>query len=329
MKPHFAILSALLLILCLTSCTNKKKNKHVEEAYDFKGKTIDNVAFTEYAKTGGKEENLQMDLYLPKEASAQKKYPLMVFVHGGGFRVGEKTDNKDFCEMLADKGFTVASIDYRTGWEKEKDPCSTDTFELKVAVYRAMQDTRAALRFLVANANKYSIDSNWVFIGGSSAGGILSLATVYYPQDSANIFFGNMVDTLGQLDNYGNSYTTHYSIKGIDAMWGGLNSPYLIQKENAVPTIFFHGEKDHVVPYGVDYFYSCNDLVRSYGSKPLYDRMVDIGVPALAYVDENGGHGVYTADFRAQKAADFFHSIIENKIQTGFFVQDSSRIAKK
>lgn len=329
MKPYLAILTTLLLTFCLISCNNKKKNKHHEEAYDFRGNTLNNVVFTQHEKTNGKDENLEMDLYLPKDSSVHKKYPLMVFVHGGGFRVGEKTDNKDFCEMLADKGFTVASIDYRTGWEKEGDVCATDTFKLKVAVYRAMQDTRAALRYLVSNADKYSVDSNWVFLGGSSAGGILSLATAYYPQDSANIFFGNMVDTLGQLDNYGNSYTTHYTIKGIDAMWGGLNSPYLIRKENAVPTIFFHGEKDHVVPYDIDHFYACENLVRSYGSKPLYDRMVEIGAPAEAYVDPSGGHGVYSANFRAQKAADFFHSIMQNKIQTGFYVQDSASNNKK
>jgi acetyl esterase/lipase len=323
MKRYFAFLTTLLLILFFTSCKTKKKNKHVEEAYDFKGATIENIAFTENEKTGGKAEDLQMDLYMPRD-TPQKKYPLMVFIHGGGFRVGEKTDNKDFCQMIADKGFTVASIDYRTGWEKENDPCSIDTFELKVAVYRAMQDTRAALRYLAANANKYSIDTNWVFIGGSSAGGILSLTTAYYSQDSANIFFGPMVDTLGKLDSYGNSYTTHYTIKGIDAMWGGLNSPYLIRKENAIPTIFFHGEKDRVVPYSTDYFYSCSNLIPSYGTKPLYNRMVEIGVPAVAYIDSEGGHGVYTSNFRAQKASDFFHSIMQNKIQTGFFVADSS-----
>jgi len=327
MKKYFSFFVTVLLISGFYSCS-KKKSKHVEEKYDFKGAAIENVVFTENEKTDGKAQDLQTDLYLP-DSLHQKNYPLMVFIHGGGFRVGEKTDNKDFCQMVADKGFTVASIDYRTGWEKEDEPCSMDLQKLKVAVYRALQDTRAAVRYLVSNANKYSIDTNWVFLSGSSAGGILSLMTVYYPQDSATIFFGPMVDTLGKLDNYGNSYTTHYTIKGIDAMWGGLNSPYLIRKENAVPTIFFHGTKDRVVPYDIDYFYSCSNLIYCYGTKPLYDRMVSIGVPAVAYIDPNAGHGVYTSDFRAQKVSDFFHGIMQNKIQPGFFVRDSTSNSAK
>lgn len=324
-----AIIITIVFIPLLFSCHEKKEKKHAEEAYDFKGNTITNVVFAENTDHNGKKENIDLDLYLPKDSGNGKKYPLTVFIHGGGFRVGEKEDGKVFCEMMADKGFAVASINYRTGWDKGKDPCSEDTSAVKVAVYRALQDTHAALRFLAANANKYSVDTNWVFISGSSAGGILSLATNYYPQDSANIFFGNMVDTLGSLNNYGNNLTTNCNIKGIAAMWGGLNSPFLVTKNNALPTIFFHGEKDNVVPYDVNYFYNCPNFYPCYGAKPLYNRLVSLGVPAEAYIDPNGGHGVYTAKFRAETTSGFFHDLIAKKPQTGFHTEPSDLVAAK
>jgi acetyl esterase/lipase len=321
MKTSTSIIIISLLTICLLSACHAKKEKHKEEPYLFKGKVINNIVFAEQIIHDTIKQNIDLDLYLPQTADTVKQHPLTLFIHGGGFRVGEKEDGKVFCEMLADKGFAVASVNYRTGWEKGKDPCSADTTGIKLAVYRAMQDTHAALRYLAANANKYAIDTNWIFMSGSSAGSILSLASVYYSQDSANVFFGSIADTLGLLDNYGNNFTTHYTIKGIAAMWGALNSPFLLTKDNAVPTIFFHGEKDNVVPYDISHFYNCANLFPSYGTKPLYDRLITLGVPAAAYVDPNGGHGVYTANFRTHNISSFFNGIMKKQVQTGFHIE--------
>lgn len=316
------IITSLLTTSFLLGChTKKKKHEEKEESYFFKGKEISNIVFAEEIMQDSSRKNIDLDIYLPTSADTGKKYPLTVFIHGGAFRVGEKEDGKVFCEMLADKGFAVASVNYRTGWEKGKDPCQADTNNIKLAVYRALQDSHAALRYLTANAGKYAIDTNWVFMSGTSAGSILSLATLYYPQDSANAFFGSIADTLGLLDNYGNSFTTHYTIKGIAAMWGGLNNPLLLTKNNAVPTIFFHGEKDNVVPYNVSHFYNCDNLFPSYGTKALYDRLITLGVPAVAYIDPSGGHGVYTSVFRAETISNFFTGIMKRQVQTGYHVE--------
>jgi acetyl esterase/lipase len=316
------IITALVTTSLLFSCHTKKKKHEEEEAYLFKGKEINNIVFAEQAGQDSIKQNIDLDLYLPSSADSGKQYPLTVFIHGGAFRTGEKEDGKVFCEMLADKGFAVASVNYRTGWEKGKDPCQADTNGIKLAVYRALQDSHAALRYLTANASKYAVDTNWVFMSGTSAGSILSLATIYYPQDSANVFFGSIADTLGLLDSYGNNFTTHYTIKGIAAMWGGLNNPFLLTKNNAVPAIFFHGEKDNVVPYNISHFYNCDNLFPSYGTKPLYDRLVELGVPAVAYIDPAGGHGVYSDIFRAETIAGFFNSIMKKEVvQTGFHVE--------
>ncbi|CAN5508928.1 hypothetical protein BH10BAC2_BH10BAC2_37160 [soil metagenome] len=320
------IITALVTPSLLFSCHTKKKKHEEEETYLFKGKEINNIVFAQQPGQDSIKQNIDLDLYLPPSADSGKQYPLTVFIHGGAFRVGEKEDGKVFCEMLADKGFSVASVNYRTGWEKGKDPCQADTNGIKLAVYRALQDSHAALRYLTANASKYAVDTNWVFMSGTSAGSILSLATIYYPQDSANTFFGSIADTLGLLDSYGNNFTTHYTIKGIAAMWGGLNNPFLLTKNNAVPAIFFHGEKDNVVPYNVSHFYNCDNLFPSYGTKPLYDRLVELGVPAVAYIDPAGGHGVYTSTFRAEAISKIFKGIMKKQVQTGFHVEASGAV---
>lgn len=61
-----------------------------------------------------------------------------------------------------------------------------------------------------------------------------------------------------------------------------------------------------MVSFDISYFYNCNNLFPSYGAKPLYNRLTDLGVPVSAYVDPNGGHGVYTAKFCAETLQIFF-----------------------
>jgi acetyl esterase/lipase len=106
---------------------------------------------------------LTLDLYLPP---GKATHPLVVYVHGGGW-VGGNTRHSgalsDFpraLARLASEGFTVASVEYRLSSE---------------APFPAqLQDLRAALRYLRANAAKYHIQSDKVAIWGGSAGGQLS-----------------------------------------------------------------------------------------------------------------------------------------------------------
>jgi acetyl esterase/lipase len=108
---------------------------------------------------------LILDLYLPPERSAPK--PLLIYVHGGGWRGGHTRQSgafSDFPGVLADlasRGYVVASVEYRLSGEA-RFPA-------------ALNDVRAAVRYLRANAGKYGIDSGHVGIFGGSAGGQLSI----------------------------------------------------------------------------------------------------------------------------------------------------------
>ena len=106
---------------------------------------------------------LVLDLYLPQGTAPQ---PLVVFVHGGGW-VGGNTRHSgalaDFPRALAQlaaEGFAVASVEYRLAGE--------------APFPAALQDVRAALRFLKSNAAKYRIDAGKVAVWGGSAGGQLA-----------------------------------------------------------------------------------------------------------------------------------------------------------
>jgi acetyl esterase/lipase len=108
---------------------------------------------------------LVIDLYLPPKGKAAPK-PLILYIHGGGWVGGNMRQSAviaDFPALLASlaaEGFVVASLEYRLSGEAP--------FPAQV------QDARAAIRFLKANAAKYGIDPARVALFGGSAGGHLT-----------------------------------------------------------------------------------------------------------------------------------------------------------
>lgn len=315
------ILTAALFIL--SSCS-KEDDTLSQGRQPSPGSVVKNVPYGSNINWLGQNEQLLLDVYLPP-GSTPAKHPLLVFIHGGGFNYGDKETVAGFAELMAAKGFVVSAINYRVGWtHSQTDLCDGDSTEAIESFYRAIQDARAALRFLVANADTYSIDTNWIFIGGGSAGGVATLGTTYYTQSTIDYYMPGVSAKLGPLDNADNSLTTHYTIKGNVPMWGALNTPDIITKDNAVPTIFFHGEQDKIVPYDVANFYYCNNFPIAYGSKPLYDKLTSLGVPAVLHVDPNGGHGVYTIEFRADNVACFLNDLMNKQPETGFYVNKPS-----
>jgi acetyl esterase/lipase len=106
---------------------------------------------------------LVLDLYQPEGRTPR---PLIVFVHGGGW-VGGNTRHSgalaDFPAAVAElaaEGFVVASVEYRLSGE--------------APFPAALQDVRAALRYLKDNADEYGVDKNKVALWGGSAGGQLA-----------------------------------------------------------------------------------------------------------------------------------------------------------
>lgn len=97
-----------------------------------------------------------LDLYLPEKPS-DKPLPLVVWIHGGGWRAGSKAGTQ--VQYLLPHGYAVASVEYR--------------FSQKAVFPAQAQDCQAAVRFLRANAKKYNLDPDHVGLGGDSAGGHL------------------------------------------------------------------------------------------------------------------------------------------------------------
>jgi len=107
--------------------------------------------------------NVPVRVYHPHTAQTQKSLPALVYIHGGGWTIGDLDTHDVLCRSLClQAGVVVVSVDYRMGPE-HKFPAAYD-------------DTVAAFNWTVANASALGVDANRIAIGGDSAGGNLSAA---------------------------------------------------------------------------------------------------------------------------------------------------------
>lgn len=100
----------------------------------------------------------KLDLYLPERADQTKPLPLVVWIHGGGWKKGTKEFFHAQPEVLKN-GFALASVNYRL----------TNHAQFPAQIH----DCKSAIRYLRAHASEYGIDPKQIGIWGSSAGGHL------------------------------------------------------------------------------------------------------------------------------------------------------------
>lgn len=318
MKNQFIYgLPALFIITFLLSFNNNKSLLKEEQPL----KNLTNIQYGENVDTIGENNPLNMDIYFPKGATTAKKYPLVMMIHGGGFREDMKKETLGAaCQALADSGFVAVTINYRMGY-KIKESKNLKLLNTQLAAsYRAFQDANAAMRFLISKAKDYAIDTSGVFVGGGSAGAITALAVAYITDGFYEKSQPEFVTGLGGLHNSGNKLKDTYSIKGICSMWGALPDSTLITKSNAIPTIFFHGTADAVIPIDKGYGSS-----RLYGTLCLYRQLRKYKKPAIAHIMPGGKHVVKeykqkgSFSFPMKNTICFFKSVLNNTAHRGIY----------
>lgn len=253
----------------------------------------DNVTFErdiEYANAGGA--HVQLNLARPKGVSGP--LPAVLCIHGGGFRAGSREGYNKLCLTLAQRGFVAATISYRLA----------PMHQFPAAVH----DTKAAVRWLRANAAKYGIDPARIGVTGGSAGGHLAqflgvTAGVKDFEGADNPGFSSAVTCV--VNFYGPSDFTKSYGKSVDAhvvlpMWLGgdvdtarakhiQSSPLNWVTPNAAPTLILHGTEDKYVAYEQAVW--------------MRDRLTACGVPVELNTMEGAGHGFKGADAERADAA--------------------------
>lgn len=224
-------------------------------------------------------ERQKLDIYVPPGDGAK---PLIVWVHGGGWKGGSK-DRGTLAIGALSKGYVVASINYRLSQHA--------TFPAQI------QDCQAAIRWLRANAEKYHIDPNRIGVWGASAGGHLvallgtaSDATAWeaigeHRDQSAKV--QAVVDWFGPADFSLLGEAVANSDSAIGQLIGETNGDANAQYRTASPVTYITpDDAPFLIMHGTE-----DKLVSLRQSQRLLDRLKEQGVDAELVVYEGAGHG--------------------------------------
>ncbi len=244
-------------------------------------------------------EDLKFHLFTPENDSLKLR-PLLICIHGGGFVSGNKEhdDMMEFCRLFTKKGYVTATIQYRLGLSFASSVSSTR------AVYRGVQDGRAAVRFFKENADLYGIDTNNVYLLGSSAGAFVSLHNLFMNEESerppetyeiSNSFpASNNGPDLGSLDTINSTLKHGSHPQGVISLWGAIQSPDLIKASDGnIPLFLVHGTVDSTVPFDVGHPFGLPTLPETYGSKPINERLISLGFNYDTYFVSDANHEFY------------------------------------
>lgn len=279
------LLSVLLLsVFQLQSQTNCNSGRYYSEVFS-------NTQSTSGIQFGASDpygilnnQNLFLDIVEPVGDTLTKR-PLILHQFGGGFLIGWRTEPviPQMADMYAKRGFVFATIDYRLGF----NPLDGQSAER--AVYRASQDLRAALRFLVDNADLYGIDTSAIFLTGTSAGCLSAFVSTYMNEsDRVDIpsTYGIFLEPndLGCANCSGNNNFNNQEprVHGIINNWGAiLDTSYInpaTDPADNVPVISFHGTNDLIVPYVEGNPFSLPIFPYVQGSYLIHQRLDNLGI---------------------------------------------------
>jgi acetyl esterase/lipase len=257
---HFLAPSYLAIWLGLEDLINKTPDipEDIEE--------IKNI---EYKNINGK--SLQLDIYRPKNIA--KAAPLLVFIHGGGWKGGQRSDYLVYLVAFAKREYITATVSYRL---------------LKDGPYPACaEDITDAVSWFYNNGEKYGYDPDRIALIGGSAGAHLALLAAYgwgntvKNSDSINIpekkhRIKAVVDIYGPVD-LTTEYARNHSLVAsfIDRTFEDAPelfleaSPVHFLDKSDPPTMILHGTSDELVPI------SQSDLLKA--------KLDSLGVPCVYY----------------------------------------------
>ena len=262
-----------------------------------------------YASVEGRD--LPLDLYLPK---SDKPTPLVLWVHGGGWQSGSKASGGPGLLRLLERGYAVASVEYRLSGE---------------AIFpAAIEDCKAAVSFLRLNAAKFNLDPKRFGAWGASAGGhLVSLLgttgdTVEFNSHPVTQSESSQIQAVcnwfGPSDflrmNDFPSVIDHDAANSPESRFIGAPIQRAPEKTNRAnpgryaspddpPFLHIHGDKDRLVPFNQ--------------SEILHQALLNVGVATTLYKVKNGGHGFgesnKTANELIEKSIHFFDTHLLNQ----------------
>ncbi len=245
----------LFILLLLGAVIPSQAQRYLNRIFDSVSVQADQKYGFNYGYKGDST-NLLLDVYQGYLDTAINR-PLVVLAHGGSFIQGNRksADIVSLCKDLAKRGYVVVSFEYRLG----VDILSGKTLEQEFsqAVLRAAQDGRAAIRYFyksAQNGNAFKIDTNQIYTGGISAGGVLGLHLAFLNTKAEMASLTINADSIGGVEGSSGNAAYSWRVKGVISLCGALANVSWMNDNKAISLCNMHGTQDATVPYKTDYF---------------------------------------------------------------------------
>lgn len=240
------------------------------------------------------ERDLLLDIYEPIDAPENR--PVIIFIYGGGYIGGSRTQFTQAGQYFAERGWVAISIEYRLvrdhgtvpqAWYDAvmQAPIPQGQKDQALAIYAASRDAKAAVRWVYANAETYQINTDYISVlGGSAGAGLAIMLGITEGEDFR--------DEL-TLDDDPTLESTHLDqdaeVHTVLNMWGTtapielLSTVYNLDRfdETDAPILTVHGTADRVVDFS--------------HAEYLRDEYEKTGVNYALYPLEGVGHSAWTA----------------------------------
>lgn len=256
-------------------------------------------------------DTLHMDVYSPKTMKPTDSLPVMLWMHGGGFSGGGRSFPSEvkLAQLATENGYLGVFISYRLTRKGESTGfgCDCPKNEKLLTFKNASLDFLDAAKFIHQNKTLIGADTNRIIAGGSSAGAEGMLNAVYMRE-----YF---VEDLSQYQEI--------KFAGVFSLAGAILNADYITKANALPSAFFHGTEDNLVPYGSGPHHFCAPTRVGYlmldGSASIVEKLKKLEKPFYLYKVIGGKHEMSSIPFdQLDEVFDFFNQTIFNNetIQT-------------
>ena len=234
--------------------------------------------------------------------NSNAKLPVVIFIHGGGWRNGDKQQNVWQCFNYASKDYIAIAISYRLLDEAPFPQC--------------IVDVKTAIRYIKSLSSELPIDIDNIGVWGYSAGAHLALMIAL--EDSSNLFNSGLYNNFDSkikcavaiaaptyLENRKGGQDKKLSNKqNNDNKFKEKISPITYVNSKQVPILMMHGKEDKIVP------------------SKHYDNFASIcnlkGVENFILIEVNGGdHGFYFKNKEhLRKVSEYFEKILKNSQKT-------------
>ena len=243
----------------------------------------------------GEKDANKFDLYVPADKS-KETYGLVVYLHAGGFSLGDKSGDEEVLKWLCSKGYVAAGINYTL-----RDEATPDA-----SVYSQSMEIKESMPVVIAEAEKLGYKIDEMSIGGGSAGHCLAMLYAYRDADTSPVPVKMVFGAVGpssfypeDWESYGFDQNTEKSREAAAGLLGVMEgkkitpdmfgtpeydeaikdiSALLWVDENTVPSLLAYGKYDKVQPYK--------------GSIRIDEALTANNVPHDYIVCEHSGHGL-------------------------------------